>query len=301
MLSPSAAVGEMPHPWTPPPTQQVFQMPQVTFQNPPSSTNGDWGNQNIFRQSQHRPQPNMQGQWAAHKRRQQMKRESNHTAAASQWQNTNSAPISGAPQEQRGQGQAKGPAAVNLQDLPTALCRQNFLEAMMDQAGLTGNVLGCIFGQDQDVGKALIYLTDRNAAQKCAAHFHGCSWGNSGPPVMAQVVDAPTGHNGPVNNSIVNKYGNNGLDKAPGGKTQKNKPGRSSGKMRNAPWQNDAPPVLPYAAVSQPGWEGFADGGYLKQDSDDREQVSTDAGDSSRASWDTTNSSFCNCDTDDGF
>lgn len=172
--------------------------------------------------------------------------------------------------------------AVNLQDLPYTLCRQPLLEAMVDQAGLAGNMAGCILGKDQDMGKALIYFTDRDSAQKCAAHFHGCSWGNSGPPVTAQVVDGPV-----VQNHQADTNFSKGPDRAPAGKTRSARNARH-GKLSNA----RLPP-----AVQQPMY-GFADAMKNDATSDDREQGS------SLASWDTTASSYssyCNCDTDDGF
>jgi len=188
--------------------------------------------------------------------------------------------------------------AVDVQDLPHTLCRQSLLEAMLDQAGLGGNILGCILGENLDTGKALIYLTDRSAAQKCAAHFHGCSWGSAGPSVTAQVVDAPAGQNLQANNC-----GNNGHDvqvaQRQGGTAQRSR------KMRNgkipSPKMAGYGAQLPYAAV-QPGTGYFADDCLaFKNDStsDDRELVSSAM--SSQASWDTNASGFCACDTDDGF
>lgn len=301
MLAPNAAVvgpvGEVQGPWATPAQSQLFQMPQVTYQNSNSMNNGHWGNSNGYRGSQQQ-NTRSKPQYSANRLRPSYKQaqESGRPTAPPPWQ-APASPTSGPFQQGQGQAQAEGPAAVNLQDLPNALCRQNFLEAMMDQAGLTENVLGIILGQDYDVGKALITLADRNTAEKCAAHFHGCSWGSGGPPVTAQVVDVPTPQNRPAN-----KGGSRGLDKAPGGKTRK---ARNS-KMSNVPMKmagSEQQLQLPYGAVIQPG---FVDnGGYSKQDwnSDDREQegCSTYAGGSSRGSWDTTASSFCACDTDDGF
>merc|ERR1719352_178637 len=93
--------------------------------------------------------------------------------------------------------ESQGPVAVNLQGLPYALCRQNFLEAMLDQAGLANEIMGCILGEDQDTGKAVIYLASYNAALKCVQHFGGRRWDNTGPPVMAQVAEGQTGKASP--------------------------------------------------------------------------------------------------------
>lgn len=280
-------------PWATPSTQQCYQMPQVNYQNSQNSnemTNGNWNNSAGFRESQNdgrRAKP----QWNANRRRPQNKQqpqEPNRTVAPAPWQN--SAPqISGAFQVPQGQRQENVPVYVNLQDLPLALCRNNFLEAMLDQAGLTNNILACILGQDQDFGKALIHLTDRNAAVKCAAHFHGCSWGNSGPPVTAEVVDAPMDSKGQQAHNF-GTSGGKGLNRAPGAKTRK---------ARNERMTN-APIMPPYAPVPQPimVMECFGNSGYSKQDFSSEER-SADWGGSSRASWDTAAST--SYDTDDGF
>merc|ERR1719359_2456795 len=87
--------------------------------------------------------------------------------------------------------QPQGPVAVNLEGLPYALCRQNFLEAMLDQAGLANDIMGCVLGEDQDTGKAVIYLANYSAALKCVQHFGGRRWDSAGPPITAQVAEAP--------------------------------------------------------------------------------------------------------------
>lgn len=83
----------------------------------------------------------------------------------------------------------QGPAAVNLHGLPYALCKQNFLEAMLDQAGLGNDIMGCVLGDDQDTGKAIIYLASYNAAVKCVQHFGGRRWDTAGSTVTAQIAD----------------------------------------------------------------------------------------------------------------
>jgi len=250
---------------------------------------GDWNNAAGFRESPQQAS-HAKPQWSANRRRSQNNKNAQEpptnratAPAPAPWQ----APSSfQAPQGQpEGQGQGP-PVAVNLQDLPYTLCRQNLLEAMLDQAGLAGNMTGCILGQDQDMGKALIYLTDRISAQKCAAHFHGCSWGNNGPPVTAQLVEGAG-----VQNRQADTVATKGPDKSPGGKTRSARNARH-GKLSNA--------KLPCAKV-EPATYGFADTMKNGSTSDEREQVSTDAGDSRRSSWESTESSFYNYDTDDGF
>jgi len=82
----------------------------------------------------------------------------------------------------------QGPVAVNLSCLPGALCRQNFLEAMLDQAGLADEVMGCVVGEAQETGKAVVYLANFDAALKCVQHFGGRRWASAGPPVIAEVA-----------------------------------------------------------------------------------------------------------------
>lgn len=108
------------------------------------------------------------------------------------------------------------PTVVKLENLPHALCRQALLEAMLEQAGLTGSMLGCVLGQDQDTGNALVYLSSGRAAQMCMDHFSGCCWDKGGSPVRARVMDAPPppAQTPPVSFTDL-------ADRAPGGMLQK--------------------------------------------------------------------------------
>lgn len=146
----------------------------------------------------------------------------------------------------------QGPVAVNLQGLPPALCRQNFLEAMLDQAGLANEIMGCVLGQDQETGKAVIYLADYNAALKCVQHFGGRRWDNAGPPVTAQVAEGeetPTESAPPA--------------KAVGGRNRKQR-----GVKHAEEQQFDIPQVAPIAeglwAMPQPVLPIMAIQGYYK-------------------------------------
>jgi len=60
---------------------------------------------------------------------------------------------------------------------------------MLDQAGLADDTMGCVLGEDQDAGKAAIYLADYNAAVKCVQHFGGRRWANAGPQVTAEIAE----------------------------------------------------------------------------------------------------------------
>lgn len=146
-----------------------------------------------------------------------------------------------------------GPVAVNLSGLPPALCRQNFLEAMLDQAGLENEIMGCVLGDAQETGKAVIYLASFNAALKCVQHFGGRRWANTGPPVMAQVAEGQTGKASPE----------------VGGEGQISKDTNSKQEQMNMPSPMPSP-VLEFAAgpgawaMPQPMLPLMAVGGYHK-------------------------------------
>lgn len=191
-----------------------------------------------------------------------------------------------------------GPCAVELQGLPHALCRQNFLEAILDQAGLTESIFNCILGQEQNTGKALICFSNLNAAQMCVNHFTGCSWDKSGAPVSAQIVELQPGMGRDVTSTVEKAY----IDKAPGGKTSKPRT-----KLRNEAFGSIRQPcILPFNAVPKNPWDGFGQSyfaapssGHRDESPNEGSQGSTMAGGSSgRASWDQAADGF---DTDDGF
>lgn len=187
-------MGRWPAPMTPP----MFEVPHVNAQNFNSANYADWGNMPFEsrRRSARGAKPHhnsrrnhQQPAWAA---------ECGPAPASPQWQpqpppavDTNFAGFQ--------DPQPQGPVAVNLQGLPYALCRQNFLEAMLDQAGLADDIMGCVLGEDQDTGKAVIYLANYNAALKCVQHFGGRRWDHAGPPVTAQVAEgqSPPAASGP--------------------------------------------------------------------------------------------------------
>lgn len=81
-----------------------------------------------------------------------------------------------------------GPIAVNLRGLPPALCHQNFLEAMLDQAGLADDIIVCSLGEDHEAGTAVIYLGTYSAAAECMRHFGGRRWAKEGPSVTAEMA-----------------------------------------------------------------------------------------------------------------
>lgn len=297
--------GEAPH-WATP-ASPMFQAPQVASPHYNTVKNLDWGTapQAGYRESRHhnaRSKP----QWAAGRRHQQNKfsPENSRTATShAQWQAQAPAQPPTGVTNPGGFQESQGPVAVKLQGLPRTLCQQNFLEAMLDQAGLTDNILSCQLGQDQDTGKALIYLTNRSAAQMCMEHFSGCCWDKTGTSVTAQMVESQPGNQPGKGRQAVGSP-NNIVDKTPGGKTRK----APRTKIRNEPFMAMPQPPLQYPAtmVSTP-WGDFTQNIMVQNEfpAEEREMTSEDStltgSSSGRASWDTACDSFLACDTDDGF
>jgi len=171
----------------------TFEAPNVNGQKFSGSNYPDWG-ANHYNESRRRnttrPKPHHHS-----------KRGSGSGYQQAPWSNERGpAPAPASPQWQpqlppqasqnyTGFQEPQGPAAVNLSNLPATLCRRNFLEAMLDQAGLADDIMGCVLGEDQQTGTAVIYLANFNAALKCVQHFGGRRWDATGPPVMAQVAE----------------------------------------------------------------------------------------------------------------
>lgn len=76
---------------------------------------------------------------------------------------------------------------VALRGLPNKILSEPMMEAVLQQAGLEGVLL---FSTEagKPCGEALVSFTSREAAEKCAAHFHGCQWDPSGREVTAEVI-----------------------------------------------------------------------------------------------------------------
>lgn len=220
----------------------MYEVPHVNGQFNKGQNYPDWG-ANSYSESRRRP---VRGAKPHHSRR-------SHPQAAwtspecvpaqsPQWQ-PQSPPVSF-------QQEQAGPIAVNLQGLPAALCRQNFLEAMLDQAGLADDIQGCVLGEEQDAGKAVIYLANYNAAAKCVQHFGGRRWANAGPAVTATIAEGQDSAQSVPASPVVAMS-----PQAAGGRSptsQRNTPSGGARKQRtpkNGPEQLNLPP----AALAFPG------------------------------------------------
>lgn len=231
----------------------------------------------------------------------------------------------------------RGPIPVMLANLPPSLCRQNFLEAILDQAGLADEVLGCVLGDARETGMAQITVTTWSAAVRCVAHFDGRSWDQAGNPVRATVSEEYLPQPIPQNES----------PKAATARPRKTRTSRSSSDswkmdalvlppspqaampcplpvdmsavsavdMSAGAWMMPAPmPMVDgcykateYMPDFKPRWADVVEEPVRFDDTEHMEKGSTSAGSSGRGSRDTNGNSFDSlpddfaCDTDDGF
>lgn len=89
---------------------------------------------------------------------------------------------------------AEGPEQfeVMLQSVPKALCCGDYLEAMLEQAGLDSYLVSCRVLTRADLGEALLKFSVKRAAKKCVKHFDGRRWDLAGncPAVKATLLQA---------------------------------------------------------------------------------------------------------------
>lgn len=300
----------------------MYEVPNVNGQNYTNANYNEWGakpfNENRDRRRNTRGKPNhnrrnhQQAAWAAEP----------VAAAPPAWQAPPPAPAPLAPQP-TGMSvlqDSEGPVAVNVQGLPYALCRQNCLEAMLDQAGLADEVMGCSLGEDS--GKAVIYLASYDAAMKTVAHFGGRRWAHAGPPVTASVGEGQ----GPVSTAYPREAP--ARNRRPRGASDKQEPWSMGGGMapprQAAHGAGSYAPMLPiehtfpqnfkgndFSVLNSPSgelspaskarWADFADEDDDKNEHASEENESTSAGSSGRASGDVAGDNPFACDTDDGF
>jgi hypothetical protein len=66
--------------------------------------------------------------------------------------------------------------AVLIRGLPNELCKAPFLQVVLDQAGLKGQVVDYRCQQGGDSGEALVWLSCADLLDFAVWHFHGCCW-----------------------------------------------------------------------------------------------------------------------------
>jgi len=132
------------------------------------------------------------------------------------------------------------------------------LETILEQAGLTDSVTGCILGEQQDTGKALIYLSNRNAAQMCIDHFGGCCWDRAGRSVLAQMVDAPIEQVGKSRSPKANQEQWNNMGSAAPQRPMEAMGGGMLAVPPGSPMNTQLPLFMVNEEVNEPPWGDFA-------------------------------------------
>jgi len=271
------------------PGSPVSQMMSPSFD---TAKNADWGGPPFFSFSQGQNSMHTKPQWSTNRRQQHQTKLPAKLNAEAQWQFPADNSSTG------GYQQPHSPCAVELQGLPHALCQQNFLEAILDQAGLADSSYNCVLGQEQNTGKALICFTNQSAAQMCVDHFTGCCWDKSGGTVSAQIVELQ--HS--MGRDVTSAVGRSHLDKAPGGKVRK-----SRSKVSNEAFGNVLQPyAVPFDMATKNPYQfnGFEQSYFVAPTSGHRDESPNEGSQGSTMASphpsDQTDDIFA-CDTDDGF
>eukprot|EP00929_Paragymnodinium_shiwhaense_P009527 TRINITY_DN113732_c0_g1_i1.p1 TRINITY_DN113732_c0_g1~~TRINITY_DN113732_c0_g1_i1.p1 ORF type:complete len:412 (+),score=83.92 TRINITY_DN113732_c0_g1_i1:118-1236(+) len=75
-----------------------------------------------------------------------------------------------------------------IKGLPNRVLSDAMMEAMLEQAGVDNCVVKFATQHGTPNGTAVITLSQRNSAERCARHFEGCKWGAAAGPVVARIV-----------------------------------------------------------------------------------------------------------------
>lgn len=65
---------------------------------------------------------------------------------------------------------------VIIRGLPNALCNKECMEAVLQQAGLAGDVKSCVARPGETCGEARVALRGHEALSQCVRHFQGMQW-----------------------------------------------------------------------------------------------------------------------------
>mmetsp|Transcript_13185 Transcript_13185/g.30029 ORF Transcript_13185/g.30029 Transcript_13185/m.30029 type:complete len:305 (-) Transcript_13185:37-951(-) len=79
--------------------------------------------------------------------------------------------------------------AILVSGLPNSLLTDNFLCAMLHQAGFKDSVRDCKCREGEPTGEVLLRVSTWAVVEQCINHFDGCQWDKSGILVSAQVID----------------------------------------------------------------------------------------------------------------
>jgi len=83
--------------------------------------------------------------------------------------------------------------SVLLQGLPNGLCSRPCFEAVLEQAGLQGDVVSLSIRPGSPCGEAVVKVAGLGAVERCIKHFHGRGWHSAGTPVSATKLAPPPG------------------------------------------------------------------------------------------------------------
>lgn len=86
--------------------------------------------------------------------------------------------------------------SVLLQGLPSALCSEACVDAMLEQAGLQGAVMSRAIHRGSPCGEVVLRIAGQDVVERCIKHFHGRVWDPSGTPVSATRMAPPPGLRG---------------------------------------------------------------------------------------------------------
>lgn len=78
---------------------------------------------------------------------------------------------------------------VAITGLPNKILSEPMMEAVLQQAGLDSAVVGFTMKSGKPCGEATVTFSCPIAAERCATHFTGCQWDQSGREVQTRIVD----------------------------------------------------------------------------------------------------------------
>jgi len=77
---------------------------------------------------------------------------------------------------------------VSIEGLPNAILNEPMVLAMLQQAGLIGDVITFSMCEGDPCGEAHVSFSSVHAALRCVYHFEGCQWDASGSEVTAKMT-----------------------------------------------------------------------------------------------------------------
>jgi len=146
---------------------------------------------------------------------------------------------------------------VFVSGLPIALASKEWMEVVLQQAGLLELTTSFEAWQGELDGEALVHFMDNpGAAEKCCRHFNSCKWEGQGAGCIARLVDdEETAEKVSASRVSVTDQASNSVTKPSGGPAR---PGLQRPKI-------DAPPGLEEVAYVRPRSRGGSAGSAAEQ------------------------------------